>query len=294
LLPLLVGGALAIVVAPLSWLARGDPGDTLRLLVATLALPVLLAIPVGLAFSRPALWSHDLSIPSFVAVRPLGADEMVAVKVAVAGLATAISWLLGLIFVGAWLSSWANVEHLSRLAIQIWAFHGQSQLAVYGLAALIVAAFMLLTWRFMVSGLWIGLAGSRVLFNASVVLLMVVAGVCVAFDASRLPGWTLEHPDRLVPFAWLAAVAVVAKYWLAAWSWRDVAAPLVRRYMLIWLAGTVCFVTLTVAVWGIVRIYLPLDIYRLHSLLVLVALLIVPLGRLGLAPSVLAANRHRR
>jgi hypothetical protein len=45
--------------------------------------------------------------------------------------------------------------------------------------------------------------------------------------------------------------------------------------------------------WGVVRVYVALDIYRFQSLMILAALLAVPLGRVGLAPSCLARNRHR-
>jgi hypothetical protein len=45
--------------------------------------------------------------------------------------------------------------------------------------------------------------------------------------------------------------------------------------------------------WGIVRIYVALDVYRLQTLVILLALLAVPLARVGLATSCLAWNRHR-
>jgi hypothetical protein len=52
-LPLLVAGVLLVVNVPLSCLVRHDPGDTMRLLLGSLATPILLAIPAGMAFSRP-------------------------------------------------------------------------------------------------------------------------------------------------------------------------------------------------------------------------------------------------
>lgn len=292
-LPLLVAGVLLVVIGPLSWLARHDPDDTLRVLLVTLATPVALAIPVGMAFSKPTLWSEDLSFSAFVAVRPLSAFEMVAIKVKVAALATAVSWFAVLAFLGGWLSCWANLDRLARLAIQWWAVHGHSVIAVLGFAALVVVAGMLFTWRLLVAGLWVGLSGSGKLFNGSVVLVVIVAIACVVFEAGRLPAWVLEDPERMTALVWIAALAVSAKYWLAAFSWRGVPPRLVRSYLLVWLAGTACFVTLGVTLWGAMRMYLPLDIYRFQSLLVLLALLVVPLGRLGLAPSFLAMNRHR-
>jgi hypothetical protein len=292
-LPALVGGVVVVVIAPMSWLMRSDAGDTLRVLLEALATPVVLAIPVGAAFSKPTFWSEDLAVPPFVAVRPLSADDLVATKVKVAAASVALSWFVLLSFVAVWLSVWANLDSLSRLAIQLWAFHGRSVAAVYGIAALVVIAGMLLTWRFMVSRLWSGLSGRRTLFFASVMSLAVVVIAGLVFDAGRLPGWLLNDPARLTPIVWIAAVAVIAKYWLAAYAWRGVAPRYLRVYLLIWLAGTASFLALGIVVWGIVRIYLPLDVDRLRSVVILLALLAVPLARVGLAPSSLTRNRHQ-
>ena len=92
---------------------------------------------------------------------------------------------------------------------------------------------------------------------------------------------------------WILSIAVTAKYWLAARSWRRVAARYVRQYLLVWLAETACFVTAAVVLWQVMRIYITLDIYRFQSIVILLALLAMPLARLGLAPSSLARNRHR-
>lgn len=291
LLPLLVGGVLLVVVAPLAWLARHDPGDAVRVVLISLATPIALAIPVGMAFSKPTPWSDDMTLPAFVAVRPLSAHQMVAVRARVAALATAISWFLVLPFLGGVLWS-ANLDTLSRLAIEWWAIHDHSVVAVYQIAALLAIAGMFLTWRFLVAGLWIGLSGSRWLFNVSAGLLVLAAIACVAFRVDRLPGWMLEDPERMVPFLWTAALAVAAKYALAARAWRGGAPRLARPYLWVWFTGTACFVALGVTLWGAMRMYLPVDAHRLRSLLILLALLAVPLGRLGLAPSSLEGNRH--
>ena len=292
-LPVLVAGVLLIVVAPFSWLARRDAGDSFQLLMGTLAMPIVLAIPVGMAFSKPTLWSDDLSVPAFVAVRPLGADDLVAIKMRVAAVSAAIAWLLVLAFLGVWWSSWANLDDVSRLALQLWALHRHSVAAVGGIAALIVIAGMFLTWRFLVSRLWSGLSGNRTWFVASTVSIALVAIAAVVFDGDRLPGWMLEDPERVATAVWIAALAVIAKYWLAAYAWRRIAPRHVRQYLLVWLAGTACFVTLGMLFWGVARMYVPMDAYRVQSVLLLLALLAVPLGRIGLAPSCLARNRHR-
>jgi hypothetical protein len=292
-LPVLVGGVLVAVVVPFSWFSRGDASASLRLLLGILATPIMLAIPVGMAFARPTFWSEDLSVPAFVAIRPMTDEQIVAIKMKVAAASAAISWLLVVCFVGVWLSLWANVDAVSQLAIQWWAFHEHSLLSVYGTVALILIAGVVLTWRFLVSRLWSGLSGSRPLFMASVMsaVLVVIAGM--VFAADRLPGWVLDDPARMAGVVWLMSIAVVAKCWLAAYSWRRVSARHLRQYLLVWGAATICLLTLTMLLWGVVRIYVALDIYRFQGFMILVALLAVPLGRVGLAPSCLAGNRHR-
>jgi hypothetical protein len=99
-LPVLVGGVLAAVIAPMSWFARHDASGSLHLLLGTLAMPVIFAIPVGMAFARPTFWSEDLSLPAFIAIRPLTGEEIVAIKMKVAAEAVAISWLWSSVFVG--------------------------------------------------------------------------------------------------------------------------------------------------------------------------------------------------
>ena len=261
-------------------------------LVALMA-PVVLAVPVGMAFAKPMFWTEELSIPTFVAVRPLSAAEIVATKLKVAVLATAIAWALVLAFLVGWLLLWGDADWLSPFAIQLWAVHDHSVLAVYGIAALVAVAGMFLTWRFLIVGVWAGLSGSRRLYVWSVMAVVFFVIAYVGFALDRLPGWVLEDPARMTPFVWSAAVAVMAKYWLAARTWRHVSAQSARRYLTLWLVGTTAFVALAMVFWRIVRIYVALDIYRVQGLLILLALLVVPLARVGLAPALLERNRHR-
>jgi hypothetical protein len=292
-LPLLVGGVLVAVIAPFSWFSRGDASGSLRLLLGTLATPIMLAIPVGMAFARPTFWSEDLSVPAFVAIRPLTEEQIVAIKMKVAAASVAISWLLVVCFVGVWFFLWANVGAVSQLAIQWWAFHEHSRVSVYGTLALIVVAGVVLTWRFLVSRLWSGLSGSRPLFMASVMSAVVVVIAGMVFGGDRLPGWVLDDPARMAGVVWLLSLAVVAKCWLAAYSWRRVSARHLRQYLLVWGVAIACLLTLTMLLGGVVRIYVAVDTHRFQGFMMLVALLAVPLGRVGLAPSSLARNRHR-
>jgi hypothetical protein len=292
-LPVLVCGVLVAVIAPFSWFARNDAAGSLRLLLGALATPIMLAIPVGMASARPMFWSEDLSVPAFVAIRPLSDEQIVAIKMKVAAASAAISWLLVVCFAGVWLTLWANVDAVRQLAIEWRAFHERPVLSVYLTVALILFAGAILTWRFLVSRLWSGLSGSRPLFMASVMspVVAVIAGMVFAVD--RLPGWVLDDPARVTGVVRILSVAVVAKFLLAACSWRRRSARHLVQYMLVWSAATLCLLTVMMLLWGVVRVYVALDIYPIQGLMILVALLAVPLGRVGLAPSRLARNRHR-
>lgn len=293
-LPVIVGGVLLLVAAPLSWFSRDEAGSGMAFLIGALLTPIAVAVPVGLAFGKPVLWSEELSIPPFVAVRPLSAADIVATRLKVAALATVVSWLAVFGFLAGWLLLWGNVQWLSRLAIQIWAVSDRSVFAVFGIAALVLLAGMLLTWRFLIAGLWSGLSGNRRLYHGSAMAVVLFLIACMLFSADRLPGWVLEDPARMVPFVWGAAIAVIAKYWLAARTWRHAAPGYVRRYLAVWLTGTATFLALGMLLWRIARIYLAIDILRLQSLLILLALLVMPVARVGLTPVLLEQNRHRR
>jgi hypothetical protein len=292
-LPMLVGGVLLLIIGPLSWVMRNDAAGTFRLLLGAFAMPIIIAIPVGIAFGKPAFWSEDLSVPAFVAVRPLADDDIVATKVKVAIASVVVSWVLVLSFLCLWLSVWANRDPLSRLASQLFAFYGRSVAALSGVAVLMVIAGMFLTWRFLVSRLWTGLSGYRPLFSASAISVVSIVGVIMAFDVGWLFGWIVEDAGRMAAVVWIVSFAVTVKCSLAAYSWRRISARYVRQYLLVWVAGTTCFVILAVLLWKATRVGVALDMYRLLWLMILLALLAVPLGRVGLAPSFLARNRHR-
>lgn len=292
-LPVLVGAGL-LLAAPFTSPAGDGAGNGMEFVLTALMAPIVLAVPVGMAFAKPVFWSEDLSVPSFIAVRPLGAAALIAVKLRVAALATLLSWLIVVAVLLGWLGFRGNLEGVSQFAIQLWAFHQHSVLAVYGIAALVVAGGIVLTWRFLVVGLWAGHSGNRRLYVTSVLGAVLLVATCIGYSANRLPGWVLEAPERMVPFVWGAAFAVIAKYWLATRTCRDVDARLVRRYFVVWLVGTASLVALGMVFWRIARIYVALDSYRLQSLLILLALLAVPVARVGLAPGLLEQNRHRR
>lgn len=292
-LPMLVGGVLLLTMLPLSWLWREEASRTLPLLFAALATPVALAIPVGFGFGRPTFWSDDLAMPTFVAARPLADDDIVATKLKVAFVSVAVSWLLVLAFLGCWLSLWANLDGFQRSAVSLQTRPDLSNAMVTGVVVLGVMAGILLTWRCLVCRLWTGLSGNPRLFSASVISLVLLASVGAVVHAAGLAAWIVESPERVAIVVWFAVVAVGAKYGLAVYAWRHIAARYIRQYLLMWATGTACFVALAVLLCELVRVTMAVDVNQFRALAIVVALLAVPLGRVGLAPALLASNRHR-
>jgi hypothetical protein len=289
-LPSLVAATLLLITLVAQ--ASGDE-TAFRLQLIALAAPIVLAVPVGIAFSRPAFWTQDVSVPAFVAVLPLRSEDLIATRLAVAAASTALSWIIALVFMAAWMVVSGPGDGLSYLAIQLWAFHEQSLFAVYSIGVLVVLTGMFVTWRLLVVRLWSGLSGTPALVSGSVLTFAVAIVIVIALEADTWPGWLFDDPARFGPLAWSAAAAVILKYWLAAYSWRHVPSGYLRRYALILIAGTLIALAFGLVVWNMVRIYVPLDLERARSVIILAALLSVPLMRIGLATSLLNRNRHR-
>ncbi len=308
LLPFSVGALLLTVIVPLSWKTRADPQLTLWILAWTLGAPMVLAIPIGKGFSKPDFWSSDLTLPPFISVRPLATGEMIVIKLKVAALSALISWSLVLIFLSIWLPSWADLSSLTMIRVALWMVHDHSVVPQFVIAALLLPAGFLLTWKFLVGGLWIGLSGSKKLFLGSALTysLMVFGGmISFAILANHDRGflaWLRKDPNQLLSIiSTFVAVAVVGKFWLAARSWRFVQAQRTRRFLVAWLAVAFSMIILVHLLWadGILTLALmalfdfhPLDPIRLRNFLILAVLLLIPLARLGLARSSLTSNRH--
>jgi hypothetical protein len=299
-LPLLVGSLLAIVIAPLSWYVRNDGADSLRILVAILLMPLILALAIGKAFSRPDFWSSELSIPEFIAVRPLSTVDIIAVKIKVAAVTTVISWVLVLAFLAVWLPLWANLDSIAMLRGMLWQLHGHFVYPQYAIGVFGIIGCMFLTWRFLTGGLWLGLSGNNKVFALSAIPFVLVPLVAIPalLVALRFYQPVLDGiHDKVGPltpiFVWLAAGGVIAKFWTAAFSWRRIPGQYLRRYLPVWLACTACLITFAVLLWSVIGLLLPSDTYRLRNLLILIALLASPLARIGFAPEFLNRNRHR-
>jgi hypothetical protein len=300
MLPMLVAALLVLVFGPVSWGMRDDGNDTMRILLAVMAMPIVLAFPVGKAVSKPDWRANDMGLPSFVAVRPLATADLVVTKMKVAAASAAVSWLLVCGFVAVWFGLWASWDGLNLVRVLLWSLYGRSVYPQYGLAVLALAAGMLVTWRFLVASLWCGLSGNRKLFagtalaySVGLVLLLVFATISSRVDES-IREWIFNGFGNVLPvLVRIGAIAVIAKFLLAAWFWRKTERRFVRQYLAVWLAGTLALIAFALLFWAGVRYLVPADSRQLRSLFIFGAILALPFARIGLAPAALARNRHR-
>lgn len=299
-LPAVVGGLLVAAIGPWSLFRRDDAGTSLFILIATLVMPMVLASPIGKAFSKPDFWSVDLGVPAIVAVRPLDGADMIAIKVRVAAKSAVLSWAYTLVFLGIWLPLWADRTAIDRAWRLLWEINGHSVYREYGMAVLSIAAGILLTWRFLVGSLWLGLRGNKKLFTVSALPYVLVpfpllAGVYLTVTHKQFVlSWIQHHLGSVLPqLEWIAAIAVILKLSAAVWSWRNIPAERIRAYFLIWAVATLLLIAFAVMMWSYLPFSLPSDTYRLRTVMVLMAIMFLPLARIGLASSSFAKNRHR-
>ncbi len=308
LLPGAVAAMLVLVVGPLSWHLRNEAFIVLWILPQMLAMPVVLAAAMSKGFSKPDFWSANLALPSYIATRPIATGELVVAKLKAAALSAALTWVLVFAFLCLWLPFWAKVDQLSMLRIGFWMVYGHSVYPQYVIAALILTACMLLTWKFLVNGFCVGLSGNRRLFIGSAAAyclagtLGIIAFALLLNHDQAFMAWVRHDPDQLLrAFEWIIAVAVIGKVWLASFSWRRISWRRTRQYLVLWFGATLLLITLAELLWadGCLTLslmslldILPLDPYRLEYLLILIGLLTIPLARLALAPSALRRNRH--
>jgi len=291
LLPICTALVLALIIAPFAWFNRGDPNYAMYVLVRIIAMPVVLAFAIGKGFIKPEFWSPNLALPAFLGVRPLAAGEFVISKLKVAALSVAITWLLVVGFIGLWLRFWADTTQLEQLWTQFRMFYPHSWHAI---VFLYFAGFIVLTWRCLVIGLWVGLSGKRLYFIGSLCLQVIVPTVLLiagSIWSESIDAEFRDHPERvqsvvLSLIGWILALAIIAKAWWGVFSWSKITSRRTRQYLLLWSGVTLGFIALGVLSQP------PFDFNRLEHLYVLGALLLVPFARIGRAPASFAGNRH--
>jgi hypothetical protein len=227
-LPLLVGVLLMIIVTPFfvlcPFLGRAEPATLMLTLFWILVLPFVLAFIIGQGFGKTNFWGQglgqELGVPLFLAVRPLSAADWLAVKLKTAAVSAALTWGLVGCVVPVWLATccdWGQMlPVLLAIPLSLW-LPGAA-----GLAALLLALAMLVTWRLLAANLYLGVLGNKWLYNAAFCfVLLAIFGVLV-FGA-----WSSGHQRELAEMKmllpWVAgflAALVLLKLGLAVFLFR--------------------------------------------------------------------------
>jgi hypothetical protein len=293
LLPLATGCVLLIIMAPAPFFAPIGAERAGILLIWIVALPLLLAFVLGKGFGKADLWSKEEGIPLFLATRPLSIRDWIGAKLKAAAMATATAWLLVLVLTPFWLRFWCDYQPmLDDLKKTSGAYPGFS----IGSGVALFLLCVLLTWRFLIGSLYLGLSGKAWMINTAAcgVFLSIFAVPLGISVIAENHAYLLLYPPAWVPWviAALFAAKVSGSAALARHAYRH--QLITTRSMLIY--GTIWLgVAILLVVIGFKLV--PFEITRAagwsrwtFALLILFA---VPLLRVAAAPIALARNRRR-
>jgi hypothetical protein len=294
ILPIGVGVVLAMTCLP-AWLAGPLSGrGTIGVLAWVFVSPLILAMVLGCGYSKFDFWSADLSMPEFAAVRPLSPGRWVVIKLEVALASVAITWLLVLLISFLFVAYAGDLDGLNQLYRQLGFYYSSTERWL--LLAWAFFAGVALSWRFLISGLAIGLSAKKGWFYASNSLRAAALTTLLFLVIWRSD--RTDHPLHLYDlWPWigrlplLLALAVIAKVLCAAIAWIRVRRlhllppQTVGAYFAGWTAGTGLFAV------G-VSVAFPHTPWLRHSL-ILLSLLVLPLAGPALGMLALSRNRSR-
>ena len=287
-LPALVGLLLPFELA-LLWLAKDAPAFVFEILFLALITPPFMAAFTAWTVSRPNPQVRDsYGVPPFIATRPLTSAELIAAKLKMAMWSTLAAWLLVLVAMPLaleWSGTWSVVTERARGMNDAI---GTPRAAAVVL--LILAGFIVATWKQLVQSLHIGLTGRAWIVKGSVLLtltFLILLGPMVE--------WISDTPS-VQRALWNALPLILAglvglKMSAAAW----IATRLDRGRLLgdrALVCGAACWCVAVLALYGVLVWFFSTP-FVARSVLALIAILAVPLARISAAPLALAWNRHR-
>jgi hypothetical protein len=254
-----------------------------------LVTPPLLAGFAATTASRSNPHVRDsYGVPPFIATRPLTSAGIIAAKLKMAMGSALAAWLLvfaaipiGLAGSGTW-SLVLDRAHRLNGAI------GTPRAVACVL--LLLAGFVVSTWRQLVQSMYIGLTGREWLIKGSVLLALTLL-----FLLGPVVQWIIDTPgvqqalwNALPPIlAGLVGIKMSAAAWIA--TRLDRSGLLGDRALVV---GAACWCTAVLALYGVLVWFFSTP-FVARYVLALIAILAVPLARLSAAPLALAWNRHR-
>lgn len=287
-LPALVGLVLPFELA-LFWLARDAPLLLLEILIIALVTPPLLARFTAAGVSKTSPGPRDsYGTSPFVAARPLSSAALIGAKLKMAIWSTLATWVLVLVAVPValkWSGTWPM---LVRRADRLVELAGMPRTIVFAL--LVLAGLMASTWKQLVQSLYIGLAGRERIAKAA-----LIAALAVMVFIAPVAQWIADHKSaQAALFSSLPSILAVLV------SLKMIAATLVAARLAgsgllsdrAMVRGAACWVAIVFALYGVLAWLLSVPLIPRYFL-ALIAILLVPLVRLSVAPLAFAWNRHR-
>ena len=235
-----------------------------------------------------SLGQRGNELPLFVAVRPMTNGGFVLAKLAMAALTSVVTWLVTLLMLLLWMTLCADVGIFAQLAF-VWRGKPMS-MALLLLA--VWATFTLVTWRNLVSGLWLGLSG-RTGFISGYNWLRFAFYLSLFMLGKQ--AW--ERPESRTAWLhwlpWILGAALLLKLMFSVtafrWSFRHKA---VTAGVIAWIvAGWLGCGMFIAGVAG--RACADLHQTQAWPWAILGGILLLPLAELALAPVALTWNRHR-
>jgi hypothetical protein len=287
-LPALVGLLLPFELA-LLWLAKDAPAFVFEILFLAFITPPLMAAFTAWTVSQPNPLVRDAyGLPPFIATRPLTSAQLIAAKLKMAMWSTLAAWLLVLVAMPLaleWSGTWSVVtERVRRMHDAI----GTPRAATVVL--LILAGFIVATWKQLVQSMHIGLTGRAWIVKGSVLLtltLLVLLGPIVEWIIDNQSAQRALWDALPLILAGLVGIKMSAAAWIA--TRLDRSRLLGDRALV---GGAACWCAAVLALYGVLVWFFSTP-FVAHYLLALIAILAVPLARVSAAPLALAWNRHR-
>lgn len=271
------------VVVPCELLLLFGAGSTPRLVRVVVIL--VLFTPAILAALSASSFASSAAVTPFVATRPMTNTSLTAARLGMTVRSTLLSWLVVLVVTPIALEASGTTPAMTAAWREAITMMGVPRAAVF--LALVLLAFMLLSWRQLVQSSLIGLTGRSAIAKAYVLVvlaLLTLAGPVLDWVAglSRVFAWVWDAAPVIL-FS-LAALKLGASI-ISAWHLAGEAPSVAWRGAIVWSAAVVgVYATLS---WGMGTEFFP------HSLLMLCAILLVPFSRAAFSPVALSWSRHK-
>jgi hypothetical protein len=265
-----------------------EPTEIPVLLSYLILTPLVCSLALGSLIANFDLSQPANELPVFVAVRPVTNGGFVLAKLAMTALSSAATWLvtLGMLFL--WLVLCAD----ATLHAQIGQAIRSKPLSIALLLLGSWMTFVLLTWRNLLAGLWLGLTGRpKFATGYNLVRFAVYLGLFILGKQAWDDADSRATSIHWLP--WLLVTGLLTKLLFSTavflWSLRRKA---ITAGAVNWIVGSWIGCGLFVAV--VVR-RVCLDLHQPEAWLwaALAGFFLLPLAEIALAPVALIWNRHR-